>query len=489
MRNKKRNRVFLLLILLLAISIGFAILSTTLKINGTAGIGKNIWKIYWDNVNDVVKSEGAVLAQNGGAAVDPTDNTLVSFNVTLNQPGDFYEFQVDAVNAGTLDAMVEVVPTATISGDDTTLPDYLIYTVKYADGLDIEQYDLLPKAVDLDSTPKVYSTQRYKVRLEFSKDVDDEDLEEIETKNSYTINLRIPYIQADSRKKVVPTTPNFGDPNQPISNIIAAYERGITAPLEEAMQNGTTREVGLDLDHNGTYEITGHLRIANLSRLADCDTQGFTQSACGLVLEFVEGIEQRTYNPYPNPDLDLGIGTKGGWEYSDMRAYLNGSTSPADRFEALDYRGTGFFDALPEEYRNAIITTEVVTGIGASDSINTTTQDKIYLASAHEIWKDHKEGQTPPNVIDYRDTAYYNVSRQLDYYLYKGVTTKYSPAEYGPAAKKNLNGDSIGLWLRTPCNVNSTAVFDVLSSGDWGDTSVNDSSVYISPMFRLSDGK
>ena len=50
MRNKKKNKIFLLIILLLAISIGFAALSTTLKINCSAVITKNTWNIYWDNI-------------------------------------------------------------------------------------------------------------------------------------------------------------------------------------------------------------------------------------------------------------------------------------------------------------------------------------------------------------------------------------------------------------------------------------------------------
>ena len=37
-KNKKQRRVMLLLILILSITIGFALLSTTLKINGSASI-------------------------------------------------------------------------------------------------------------------------------------------------------------------------------------------------------------------------------------------------------------------------------------------------------------------------------------------------------------------------------------------------------------------------------------------------------------------
>ena len=46
MKNRKKNRILLLLILLLAVTIGFALLSTTLKINGISGIKKNTWDIH-----------------------------------------------------------------------------------------------------------------------------------------------------------------------------------------------------------------------------------------------------------------------------------------------------------------------------------------------------------------------------------------------------------------------------------------------------------
>lgn len=45
MRNKKQRKVFLYLLIILGISVGFALLSTTLNINGIAGIKSNTWNI------------------------------------------------------------------------------------------------------------------------------------------------------------------------------------------------------------------------------------------------------------------------------------------------------------------------------------------------------------------------------------------------------------------------------------------------------------
>ena len=47
----------------------------------------------------------------------------------------YYEFQVDAVNAGTLDAMANIV-------SKTTVPSYASLTVKYADGEEIKLQEI-----------------------------------------------------------------------------------------------------------------------------------------------------------------------------------------------------------------------------------------------------------------------------------------------------------------------------------------------------------
>ena len=48
MRNKKSKKYLWLLLLLLAVSIGYAAISTTLKITGSATVTKQTWNVYWD---------------------------------------------------------------------------------------------------------------------------------------------------------------------------------------------------------------------------------------------------------------------------------------------------------------------------------------------------------------------------------------------------------------------------------------------------------
>ena len=97
----------------------------------------------------------------------------------------------------------------------------------------------------------------------------------------------------------------------------------------------------------------------------------------------------------------------GGWKGSAMRTYANGD----------------FFNNLPEDLRNVIKATKVVSGHGNSDNNanrtdgNWESEDKIYLLSAHEVWEDGTSNQVSSGVTAYDNT------RQLDYYKNNGVTT------------------------------------------------------------------
>ena len=204
MKNKKRNKIFLLVILLLGISVGFAALATTLKINGSTTIGKNTWNIYWDNI----ANESGVTPQTA-TVISDEDTThkknIVTFAVTFNQPGDYYEFNVDAVNAGTLDAEIlsiekkyndTVIPEVE-DPNNRVVPAYLKYEVTYADGSAIAIGNKLAKAQDLTSTPPVYTTKTYKIRVEYDKDaVTNDDVNDQVGDVTHEFSFKVDYGQA-----------------------------------------------------------------------------------------------------------------------------------------------------------------------------------------------------------------------------------------------------------------------------------------------------
>ena len=194
MRRKKKNKIYLYLLVILGLTVGFALLSTTLNINGTAGIKKNTWDIHWDE-ESIQVTENSVQAE---TPIVTEEGQKVSYAVTLELPGDFYEFTIDAVNAGTVDGLVNIDglnPTIKnkTTGEITTLPSYIKYSVTYADGSPIEEFHKLAKRVD-ENTP---TREKFKIRIEYdsqSSELPDDDTE-------FEIDDDLPYIPDDGRGK------------------------------------------------------------------------------------------------------------------------------------------------------------------------------------------------------------------------------------------------------------------------------------------------
>ena len=112
------------------------------------------------------------LGQNDSAAAITQNKTNeVTYAVSFNEPGQFYEFTVDAKNDGTIDGMInQVTSTIKIGNGEATpvtsnpsnLPAYMSYSATYEDGTPIEQYHLL----------RANQKESYKVRVEFRTDIE-----------------------------------------------------------------------------------------------------------------------------------------------------------------------------------------------------------------------------------------------------------------------------------------------------------------------------
>ena len=422
-KGKKRLNYLLVIILLLLISVGYAILSTNLNIVGSSQISAPTWDIHWENVS--VKS-GSVSAST--PTID-TNKTTVNYSVTLTIPGDYYEFTVDAVNAGTIDGMISVVSNKLNGTEITTLPNYLEYKVSYEDGIDIAPNHLL----------SANSSEKYKVHVGYKKDISVSDIPA--TPQTLNLSFSVTYVQSDSNATEKPV-PLFADDSW---ETIVNNVKNNTMP--EYYTVGSTKEV--DMGTLGTHT----LRIANKSTPSECSTTGFSQTACGFVLEFADIITEHNMNS-TNTNV-------GGWPASAMRTYVN----------------TDIYNALPSELKNGITDTTVVSGHGSTTGeINFTTTDKIYLLSTHEVWED-VDGNTSWG-IDYYDTAYNN-TRQLDYYAGLNVTT----SSYSGAIKQN-NGSDYWWLLRSANSSYATHFRSVNARGYWSYNTAN-STNGVSPAFRI----
>ena len=230
----------------------------------------------------------------------------------------------------------------------------------------------------------------------------------------------------------------------PVSFATDSWETIITAVKENNISKykvGDTKTIDM-----GTYG-THTLRIANTSTPSECSTSGFSQTACGFVLEFADIITEHKMN-----DTNTNVG---GWPATSMRTFVNND----------------IYNAIPSELKSAIIDTTVVSGHGStSGEENFTSIDKLYISAPKEIWS---------NWSDEYDSAK-DLTRTLDYYKNKGVTM----SNYSDAIKKNGTSDSIW-WLRSSCSSSATSYIIVFNNGYWNTSYMASSNYGVSPAFRI----
>jgi len=235
---------------------------------------------------------------------------------------------------------------------------------------------------------------------------------------------------------VIPDPVSFQDDEW--ATIVANVKAGNTGPYKV----GDTKQV--DLGELGTHT----LRIANATTSSECNTSGFSQTACGFVLEFTDVIAKHTMNPT--------VTNVGGWEAAELRTYVN----------------TTVYNSLPKALKDGIIDTYVVSSHGSTEGENNfITTDKLYLLSTKEVWG---------KVDSINKETAESVTRQLDYYKNSGVTAQ----NYSGALKKY--GESGANWLlRSAISAYANRFYYVANTGDWDDR-YTISIDGVSPAFRIS---
>jgi len=229
------------------------------------------------------------------------------------------------------------------------------------------------------------------------------------------------------------------------TTIIANIKAGNTSKYKV----GDTKTINM-----GSYG-THTLRVANTSTPSECSTSGFSQTACGFVLEFADIITERNMNPegkYNGTQYNYGYNV-GGWPNTSMRTFVNND----------------IYNSLPSDLKNGIIDTTVVSSHGSKDSSNFTSTNKLYLLAPKEIYSDFNS--------EY-DTAK-DLTRQLDYYKNEGVTR----SNYSKAIKM-YDSTAKWWWLRSADSGSDYGFYFIGSGGDW--TASNASNVIgVSPAFRI----
>ena len=180
--RRRKNKKFIIIILILFISIGFAYLSASLNITGLATIKRSVWDVHFENIvnenEDVLNIDTPAVISNNKLRVD--------FEVSLDQPGQEYSFYVDVLNNSTFDVALSNL---SITGLDSSLENYIIPTVTYSDGITPLQNDIL----------KENSLETLRVSVKYNDDLDANNLPTSDS--DFQLSVQLTYIQADSNSK------------------------------------------------------------------------------------------------------------------------------------------------------------------------------------------------------------------------------------------------------------------------------------------------
>ena len=230
----------------------------------------------------------------------------------------------------------------------------------------------------------------------------------------------------------------------PVSDEPKSFSTDSWEIIIKAVKSGNTSKynVGdtktIDMGTYGTHTV----RIANMSTPSECGTDGFSQTACGFVLEFADIVTTH----YMSSVLNIS----GGWPDVDLYEFVNND----------------IYNAIPAELRNAIVSTIVLSST-STDENGKISEDMMYLLSPKEIY-----GSDDIGVIN-------DLTRQLDYYLNESVST----SNYNKVIKKYDNTNSVW-WLRSIAYPLDYMFLCVADNGDIcsnGDTNV----FGVSPAFRI----
>ena len=282
----------LILVCVFTLTIAYAALSAVLTISGNARVSAADWDIYLANPK----------VTNGSATtIVPSIKTssTVEFSTTLSMPGDFYEFTIDVVNGGSIDAMIEnVVKTPELTADQAK---FLKYEITYQNGESITNKQLLAKETSMP----------IKVRIEYRKDLVASDLPTGQVVLDLALTLE--YTQSDGTASAV-------------------------------TNNGVLKPVA-----NGSIEDIGTIVTIGDQQFYTIGTEGDNVKLLSMYNLYVGGVYNSGWTAYGDEATGMQDSTMNGYVSSGQQ--YNGTTA----FSSNTQKGTNYSDysgSIAEGYVN-----------------------------------------------------------------------------------------------------------------------------------------
>ena len=239
--KKKKYSLLIVFALLLLVSVGYALINTTLKLNGSGSIKQARWDIYFDKV----EHESGVTSTE--TKID-SKKTTVSFDIDKQKPGDYYQFNVDTVNDGTIDAIID---STELTGLSEATSEIIDYTVTYADGSSVNKCDTLNSG----------DRKTLLVKVNHFKDINSDEL--LNQAENLKLKFKINYVQsgACSREPILEIDPNGGIYNESRKVTKQNVTKNTSITIPEATREGYNfinwqTAGGVDLEKDSETHLT-----------------------------------------------------------------------------------------------------------------------------------------------------------------------------------------------------------------------------------------
>lgn len=187
MERQSKGLVFVVAMLVCSICVfGIAFAATAynqdLSVTGTANVAAAKWDVHFDK-DSYSLSTGSVEADSYTLT-----NSSMQYEVTLTEPGDFYEFTVIAKNEGTFNAELTGI---TMTALNASQSKYLTYTVTY----DGTTYSSTNNSLSGSILAKTNGAKNVVVRVEYVQPTNEADLPTEDQK--ITLEATLSFAQAE----------------------------------------------------------------------------------------------------------------------------------------------------------------------------------------------------------------------------------------------------------------------------------------------------
>ena len=297
--NKKKIVIIVMCIAIFVMITGYSLLSTRLNIRGTSNL-TDTWGIKISNVTYTATGRAHNIEE-------PTYNdTNMTFNVGVKEPGDKMVFDVTVTNYGTLDAILEKIE-ATTNGSRL-----IIYSIT---------------GIEEQSKLKGGESITFQVTTEF--DINATRLPQ----SNKTLNIKLSYVQDDGQS-LTPSNPNITDNTLLVNELLESNNAQSDGNIDFSQISSDTNGQGLYYtstnteDNKVTYYFRGavennYVSFANNTwRIVRINEDGsirlIKQDSIGNS-KFNANVDDATYIGYM-------YGTPGSTTYAATHANTNSST-------------------------------------------------------------------------------------------------------------------------------------------------------------------